>query len=337
MRRKVVKQGSGSYTFSLPIGWIRKNNIEYGQDLDIQDLGSRLLLETNFKQQESQIEIDVSEYDIKTIRELIKSSYVEGITTLKISFKNQEVKGHISSYPFLYENLALNVPHLNYSKQNKITDRVKNITKDLIGFEVIEERKSLLVIKQIATFNEEDFNITMRRIYRLTKNLILLLKEFLTSENPDFNLIYNNTHDIKKFINHGMRLIKIGAVAKNQVNQYTILNYFELIAHHIRFISSLLSGRKKIHEDIISINEKFFNLIEIVENAHYSYDHKKYMDFSQRLEEFFHFAYFSNSKLSTEEAKVIQLFSSCGGELRKIIHEVVSLNIREESERANKS
>ena len=44
MRRKLIKQGIDTYTLSLPVKWIRKNNLKASEEVDIGEEGSNLMV-----------------------------------------------------------------------------------------------------------------------------------------------------------------------------------------------------------------------------------------------------------------------------------------------------
>ena len=171
MQRKLVKQGKGALTVSLPKKWIDTNSLEQGDIVDIEDNNNQLSVTSQLKKVEKILDLDITNLHVKTIQQTIKSTYRDGITELNLTFKNKTAK-HIK-HSFLKKELKNNI-----KEEYRITNIVKEIIQDLIGFEIIKQESNQITIKQISKVDEEEFNSTFRRIYLLTLSLNNSIIEF---------------------------------------------------------------------------------------------------------------------------------------------------------------
>src|SRR3989338_4106906 len=109
MQRKLIKQGDGALTITLPRKWTKEKNLEAQHVVDITETEEGLLLSAIGKKKEKTITLDVSEYNTRMIMNIIYQSYRLGFDTIQLSFTAEE--------------------HYN---------EIQNITKTLIGFEIVE-------------------------------------------------------------------------------------------------------------------------------------------------------------------------------------------------------
>jgi hypothetical protein len=86
MKRRVIKQGLGGYTLSLPVGWVRKNNIDFGQELDVDENKGNLVISTERKKIDNKFSINVDKLKTKTIQEIIMCCYFDGVNEIEITY-----------------------------------------------------------------------------------------------------------------------------------------------------------------------------------------------------------------------------------------------------------
>ena len=68
MKRKLILQGNKSYTLTLPINWIKEQNLESGDDLEVMPQDTDLLIKgTGGKKEERTVFLDFGEFNWKTI------------------------------------------------------------------------------------------------------------------------------------------------------------------------------------------------------------------------------------------------------------------------------
>ena len=61
MKRKLIKQASQAVTVTLPIGWIRDNNLKSGEEVDFEVRENDLIISSGKKTVGNSIKLDISE------------------------------------------------------------------------------------------------------------------------------------------------------------------------------------------------------------------------------------------------------------------------------------
>ncbi|MBW3020757.1 hypothetical protein KY334_05650 [Candidatus Woesearchaeota archaeon] len=144
MKRKLVKQGPSTITVSLPKKWIDLNNLDNGDEIDIDQIGNKLILSSeNEKTSFEEYTLDVSNIKSNLIHELILEIYKNNIKEITISGFNKE-------------------------KLSKIKDIVNNS----IGFEIIESTKTRIKIIDLGFAKEEHLEKAEQQIFWKILNLI---------------------------------------------------------------------------------------------------------------------------------------------------------------------
>ena len=82
MRRRIIKQGNNSFRSTVPIKWIKENNLEAGDEIEVFEEDNQLIISPPLKlrKHETPIDIDVRNYNKRSI-----------IMKLKIILKNRSI------------------------------------------------------------------------------------------------------------------------------------------------------------------------------------------------------------------------------------------------------
>ncbi len=86
MRRKIVQQGTATLMVSLPASWARKNGIEKGAEVEVQEQKDRIIILPTAEALAARVEIDVTGMADDLLREIAK---VEG-TKEKKTYRDPE-------------------------------------------------------------------------------------------------------------------------------------------------------------------------------------------------------------------------------------------------------
>jgi len=85
MKRKIVAQGAGGHTISLPIDWIRLNKIKVGGSVDVIQQGHDLLIANDFSGLSKEIKFEISSNSETYIRLLLSNAYRSGYSKIFIN------------------------------------------------------------------------------------------------------------------------------------------------------------------------------------------------------------------------------------------------------------
>jgi len=135
MKRKLVQQGNGALTLTLPSQWVDKNNLEKGDYLHLVDNGKDLFLSSEEKKNNVKGTIELSD-EFPFFKRYLNTMYVMGYDTIVITSDK--------SLPIL---------------------KIKETLSYLIGYEITEQTVKRCVISIVAIPEDQNFNSISRRIF----------------------------------------------------------------------------------------------------------------------------------------------------------------------------
>jgi phosphate uptake regulator len=243
MQKRITAQGPKdrkSYTVTLPIEWVKKEKIDKNRSVELNVVGNTVTISSQVEEQERVI-VNGEDYRGSLIK-VMQGLYRAGVNEIKVNFES-----------------------------NSTLEECQSITeKYLIGYEVIEQKKDYLVIKDITRESEEDFKIIFRRIF-------LILLEI--TGNEDQAQMNSLDKTLKKLTNYCQRiLIKKGHIEFRKIPfYYLILDRIEKISDEYRWISRL-----KMTKKYDALHDELCGLLRIAYELFYKFEPIKYNKFSTR-------------------------------------------------------
>ena len=145
MRRKVIQIADSTQLVSLPRKWCKLQNIKKGDELNVEEKGSKVIITTESKFDIEKIDVDVSDLGVMG-RRTVAAAYKAGFDELRIKYSTtEELKA------------------------------IQEVIKDsCIGFEVVEQGKNYIVVRKISDAIFGEFDAVLRRSFLF---LISLAKE----------------------------------------------------------------------------------------------------------------------------------------------------------------
>jgi len=138
-RRKVIRQGKGTLTMSLPMEWIRQAGIKPGGELFVEQKGLQLVVSPTIGQRPAkESQIDLGELSRPLAFVMIYNLYIRGDEEIRIKFDDPET-----------------------------LDSVTDAARSLIGFEIVEQSGGSCTLKELARGESEDFDTLLRRVMLL--------------------------------------------------------------------------------------------------------------------------------------------------------------------------
>jgi phosphate uptake regulator len=177
MKRKIGKVGLSSLIVTLPNAFVRRNKLTKGDEIDIIDKGNSLVLSSSEKSQinTEEVTINISGFDSTLIWRYVLGAYNNGHQTIKIVYDSEkiEAKGRLKNKNFI-----------------ELDSLVKEICSALIGMEVISKNNNQILLKEVASKNDNEFFNTIRRIIYLLKQMVSDVKngkELLQEQDSTIN------------------------------------------------------------------------------------------------------------------------------------------------------
>ena len=157
MKRKLIKHGESSLTISLPRSFVKTNNLQKGQEIDVQELDDGLFVSTKNQKEKTTISIDISNQK-PVIKKILGAIYKTGYDEINI---------HFSSFEEL----------------RKIKEIVQ---RQFEGYKIMHQGKNNLLIKKLSADNFEEFNNVLRRFFLIMNNMGLEMTEAIKKTDYDW-------------------------------------------------------------------------------------------------------------------------------------------------------
>ena len=253
MKRKVVKQGSSTLMISLPSKWIKKYGVQKGDEIDINLLGSNLMIGIlkSPELKKTNVEIKASALGVRYITALYRIGY-------------DEIK-------------------LIYKDENFIKKIQKTVREQLFGFEIIEESKNYCIIKDLSgQINIRVLSDSIKQTWNLVINMAndcvneIQNENFLSLENMKFR-----DTSINKFTNYCTRILlkDVSFGDANSAVRYNFLRNLEDFADEYQDIGRYVGEKKLIvNNNYIEYLKKCNLLLEYLNQNYYVFNQKKLSD-----------------------------------------------------------
>lgn len=245
--RTLVKSGTGSFVVSLPIKWIKKNKLDRGAVLYVDEMPNNSVVISTLKREEKDdakvITINTEKRDFQDVRTLLVSAYINNHSEIRIVGDNLE------------------------SMQKEVLDEIYS----LIGLNTISITKDKIIAQDILHLGAINIDKTTRNMDIMIRSLIGTIRDCLKGENLYDSLIYSesNISGQKFLIIKVLRsaLLDVHIATKLNISPIDSLklmnlaNYLGSIANSVRSISKLLPQIKGTYvEDFKESLNKFEKL-----------------------------------------------------------------------------
>lgn len=178
--RKLVKSGNTSFTITLPIDWIRKNSLDAGSNVQLtENNAGNIILSaqkkpSDIKHTRQQEHINVDNKTNKEIELEIIIQYVRDSSAIILQGKETSQKA----------------------------ESITNVTKDLIGFEIIDQSPDTISIKNFFQLDDETSPHNMvKKLFQINNTSLSILENFFTE-----GLSQQDVYEIEQFAAQTKRL-----------------------------------------------------------------------------------------------------------------------------------
>jgi phosphate transport system protein len=254
--RKLIKFGESSYVISLPIDWVKKNDLEKGSTIFVNESSSSeliLSLDNSTKRKDYEIVIDLKNKDKHQVHREVTSAYVKGATTIII--KGSKLKSNFSV--------------------------VKSLLHNLMGLEIMEQTSTKIVAKDILSVDTLSIDHLIRRITIITESMLEDSKKITTNFSNYRNLKSRDT-EVNRLVFLVLRIIKMGfnspALAKqikmtneDLFKNWNVVDFLEEIADEAKRISRIIPEIDSSKLEDTKFNEIYDEIRELYKSAKKAY------------------------------------------------------------------
>ncbi|MEN9626010.1 MAG: hypothetical protein RL557_338 [archaeon] len=271
MKRRLIKQGVGALTITVPKDWISRYGLKAGDEVEMNEVEKTLIVRaegTSGVLRKKTIDIDHLSQTL--LWRYIMAAYRAGYDEITIKFSNSEKK-----YDIKLSSLAALEKKMKMNTLEVIQDAVNRF----IGLEIIDHGENYCVINSLGEISEKEFSITLRRIFLL---LLSMAEESLAGlEGKTKNrghIIASTDVNVDKFADFCLRALhKRGYEKLDKTSvMYSIILLLEFIGDEYKKIAAHVNNSKiKYDSALITIHERINNLLNLFYGLFYSFDEKK--------------------------------------------------------------
>ena len=145
MKRKIIKQGHNTLTITLPSDWVKRFNLQGGNEIDLIEKDNGLFLTTEKINSIKKAEFDITGMDIPVIWKYFMSVYREGYDEILVKF-HPDTKLDSPHKFFTYHQLDL---RYGKEREKKIAYEVlQEFVSRFIGLEIVKHGEDFVLIKE---------------------------------------------------------------------------------------------------------------------------------------------------------------------------------------------
>ena len=276
--RKLIKSGPGSYVVTLPINWIRRNNLKKGSFLQTKVMSNNTVIINSeakkIKEENREITINCDYLNQENeISDMIVSSYINNVNSINF---------------------------INIKESQIIT--IKKFINLLVGLEIIHEKSNNILVEDILDLKKISLKNTIQRIDLMIKSIFTDLKKSfidqkLTTYIKSIGLkITFQCLFVRKILNISLRdpnvLQIINFSIEDVMDNMKLVIEFENIDNSLKKIKNLILKTNK--------NKKILNSLNLlIEN--YNISIKAFRNYDRKISSFV----FKNRKKIIDSIKEI--------------------------------
>ncbi|MBD3249078.1 AbrB/MazE/SpoVT family DNA-binding domain-containing protein [Candidatus Woesearchaeota archaeon] len=189
MRRKLVKQGGSALTVSLPSKWVKKFNLNAGDEIEMDEEKNNLLISKDeIKKGKKKIVINIDNYSYLTLARYVYGLYRSNYDKIILIYKKSEIVDP------------------KKERSTKLKTVIRKIVGRMVGAEIVSQSSERTDIECFVTEENPDLEKIEKRIFFLFKETY---SEIMGSIGPDYEEFHKTMYDhhdtITKFINYYLR------------------------------------------------------------------------------------------------------------------------------------
>ncbi len=261
VKRKINLVGNSTLTVSLPSKWVKKNNLEKGDELEVEENGQQLIINSGAARKKlSEITINFDEDTTSSIVwRYMKSAYTHGYDTIIVNFSKKII-------PYTSKDLIV-----FGKKEISVEEFIHIIANRMFGLALIERHGNKFILKDIGINTNVDINELTKKISMQVK---ILAEKVLYAIDSGDKIEYENVVVVENNINnledYGIRILnKINKYEAVYSDKYLFLTFlehigdglFDIFRKVVVYGMPFTKETRKYYLELIAKYEKFHNTL----------------------------------------------------------------------------
>ena len=250
MKRKVNRVGQNTLTVSLPASWVKRSSIESGDEVNVIEQGTSLVVMLEDKIKPTKAVLDTSKFGFFH-KSMLSDVYHLGYDEVEVHFKDEK-------------------------EFKQIQDRLQSY----IGFEVVDQGEKHCLIKDVSKSSELEFDSVLRRIFLLLVDIsdkcvdAISNKEFERLKEIRLLEALNN-----RFTDYCLRVLNKRGYKdeKRRCIIYSLVHDLERIGDEYKRICDYFYEEKKaISPELLKAFQKISKYLRAYYELYYKYDQDRF-------------------------------------------------------------
>ena len=266
MKRKVIKQGNGTLTITLPKQWTKEVGLTDKDEVEFTINQNKLLVSPPDISKEKKISINVDNFQRLSFAKFLIACYEMGFDTMELRFTKKNVKSWSHG-------------------EEKVNNVINFFITRLVGFEILSQTNTSIVIGNISEKHLK-FERIISRLYFLMEEYIDNLIEALKDNRHELLNDGEQRHDnITKLIALALRILyESDKFTKIEVMSLsTILNLLDKITDFIRHnYVHIHKHHKKISKETIELMKHAREFFEMYRHFYNKFSYEAINDLDDK-------------------------------------------------------
>jgi len=228
MKRKLIKQGLGGYTIYLPKKWVDRKGLKEGQEVNVVETESGLVIGSDAKGKKKKT-LNLNSEEKENLKPILTHLYRKGFDTIVLS-----------------------------NIDEKLLVKIKAIVKDLLlGFEIVEKTDTSVTIKNISEPEAEKYDMMLRRIFLIIQeNIDILIRDFENNSFKSWKEIGELRDSLDSYVLFCRRVIIQEKFERDSLLDWELLTFLMHIEHAMYYLYDY------VHQNKIKKDEKTIKFVE---------------------------------------------------------------------------
>lgn len=232
MKRRVIRHGA-SYIVSLPSKWVKKFNVERGDEIEIQENNKTLILSPEIVRSNISISKNVTGLAPRLVDRFLARAYQKGYDEILLEHNNLEV-----------------------------LEVIRKKVHELIGYEIIEQNNKSCVIKSIASHIQLDFDNSLRKAFLLVKEMVQTCADaYQNNHKETLQNLYLRDFEVNRFCYFCLRQIN-----KDQYMEQEHAQQSHVLYYLIEILEDLGDCYKKLAQVLATTDGKNKQLLKLLKD-----------------------------------------------------------------------
>ena len=277
MKRKIIKQGHNTLTITLPTEWVKKLGLSGGDEIDLIEKDSSLIINGHQSLKEKKGEIDITKFTIPLLWRFFQSAYRSGCDEIKIKFdpnkKDYEDAYHFYTTQFDYSKLGEKIP------SKPAIAMMQGMVDRFIGMGIIETGKDYCIIKEMGEPSLREFDNSLRRIFLVILQMFdRVIEAIEKNEINDASLckeIHTIDLNVDRFVDYCCRVLRKLSNSFPEGRKrllFSTLFLLELVGDEFKYVGKHLAISKKPVKDSLPLIKLVKAHFEMYYNLFYKFN-----------------------------------------------------------------